>query len=83
MNLANQLTLVRIILVPLFMVFLLVRVPYGQIIAAGVFILAASTDGLDGYIARSRKQITNLGKIMDPLADNFRSSYFFSRIESS
>ena len=69
MNLANQLTLVRIILVPLFMVFLLVRVPYGQIIAAGVFILAASTDGLDGYIARSRKQITNLGKIMDPLAD--------------
>lgn len=69
MNLANQLTLVRIILVPLFMVFLLVRIPYGQLIAAIVFITAASTDGLDGYVARSRKQITNLGKIMDPLAD--------------
>lgn len=69
MNLANQLTLVRIILVPLFMVFLLVRIPYGQIIAAAVFIIAAATDGLDGYIARSRKQITNLGKIIDPLAD--------------
>jgi len=69
MNLANQLTLVRLILVPLFMVFLLERGPYGQIIATGFFILAAITDGLDGYIARSRKQITNLGKIIDPLAD--------------
>lgn len=51
------------------MVLLLVNIPYGNYIAAGVFILAASTDGLDGYIARSRKEITNLGKIIDPLAD--------------
>ncbi|WP_227766543.1 CDP-diacylglycerol--glycerol-3-phosphate 3-phosphatidyltransferase [Zhaonella formicivorans] len=82
MNLANQLTLVRIILVPLFMTFLLVRIPYGQFIAAGIFILAASTDGLDGYIARSRQQITNLGKIMDPLADKLLiSSALISLVE--
>jgi len=69
MNLPNTLTLIRIILVPLFMFFLLVKIPYGQFIAAAIFIIAASTDGLDGYIARKRKQITNFGKIMDPLAD--------------
>ncbi|MGI6678885.1 MAG: CDP-diacylglycerol--glycerol-3-phosphate 3-phosphatidyltransferase [Dehalobacterium sp.] len=70
MNLANKLTLARIFLIPLFMVILLTRIPkYGDVLAAIIFIIAASTDGLDGYIARSRKQITNLGKLMDPLAD--------------
>lgn len=69
MNLANQLTLVRIILIPLFMIFALSRMAYGQVIAAFIFLLAAITDGLDGYIARSRKEVTNLGKIIDPLAD--------------
>lgn len=69
MNLPNTLTLIRIILVPIFMFFLLVKIPYGQFIAATIFIIAASTDGLDGYIARKRKQITVFGKIMDPLAD--------------
>ncbi len=69
MNLANKVTLLRIILVPVFMFFLLTRIPYGQYIAAAIFIFAASTDGLDGYIARKRKEITNLGKLMDPLAD--------------
>jgi CDP-diacylglycerol--glycerol-3-phosphate 3-phosphatidyltransferase len=42
---------------------------YGNFIAAGIFILAASTDGLDGYIARKRKQITKFGKFIDPIAD--------------
>lgn len=51
------------------MIFLLTRIGYGEYIAAGIFIVAASTDGLDGYIARSRKQITKLGKLLDPLAD--------------
>jgi CDP-diacylglycerol--glycerol-3-phosphate 3-phosphatidyltransferase len=69
MNLANKLTLSRIFLVPVFMFVLLIRIPYGEYIAAAIFIIAASTDGLDGYIARKRKQITNLGKLMDPLAD--------------
>lgn len=69
MNLANKLTLSRIILIPIFMLVLLVRIPLGEYIAAGIFIVAASTDGLDGYIARKRKEITTLGKLMDPLAD--------------
>ena len=69
MNLANRLTLLRIFLIPVFMFFLLVRIPHGDFIAALIFIFASSTDGLDGYIARKRKQITNLGKLMDPLAD--------------
>jgi CDP-diacylglycerol--glycerol-3-phosphate 3-phosphatidyltransferase len=69
MNLANKLTLVRIILVPVFMFALLTKIPYGEFIAAGVFILAAITDGLDGYIARKHNQVTKLGKFMDPLAD--------------
>ncbi|NPV25997.1 MAG: CDP-diacylglycerol--glycerol-3-phosphate 3-phosphatidyltransferase [Firmicutes bacterium] len=69
MNLPNLLTLLRIFLVPVFMLILLIRIPYGEYIAAGIFILAASTDGLDGYIARSRHQVTRFGKLMDPLAD--------------
>ncbi|HZG14626.1 MAG TPA: CDP-diacylglycerol--glycerol-3-phosphate 3-phosphatidyltransferase [Candidatus Bathyarchaeia archaeon] len=81
MNLANRITLVRIFLVPVVMFFLLVRYKFGtfeigsihmtynELIAALVFILAASTDGLDGYIARKRKIVTNLGKFLDPLAD--------------
>lgn len=69
MNLANKLTLSRIILIPVFMLVLLIRIPFGEYIAAAIFIIAASTDGLDGYIARKRKEITNLGKLMDPLAD--------------
>ncbi|MDW7675759.1 MAG: CDP-diacylglycerol--glycerol-3-phosphate 3-phosphatidyltransferase [Bacillota bacterium] len=69
MNLANKLTLARIFLVPIFMFVLLTRIIYGEFIAAFIFVLAASTDGLDGYIARTRKQITKLGKFMDPLAD--------------
>ena len=70
MNLANKLTLIRIILVPLFLIFMVVEgIPYGTIIASIIFIIASITDKLDGYIARSRNQITNFGKFMDPLAD--------------
>lgn len=69
MNLANKITILRIFMVPVFMVFLLHQIPYGDYIAAFVFILAAITDSLDGYIARSRNQITTFGKFMDPLAD--------------
>lgn len=81
MNLANRITLVRIFLVPIVTIFLLVRVDlghlvigeysisYNQLCALILFIIAASTDGLDGYIARKRKIVTNLGKLLDPLAD--------------
>lgn len=69
MNLANKLTIARILLVPVFMIFLLNKIPYGVPIAAAIFIIAAITDTLDGYIARKKNQITNFGKFMDPLAD--------------
>lgn len=81
MNLANRITLARIFLVPVIMFFLLMKLDLGslvfleyeissnQIIAALIFIVAASTDGLDGYIARKNKIVTNLGKLLDPLAD--------------
>lgn len=81
MNLANRITVARIFLVPFILLFLLVRFDFGQftiaghettvseIIAALIFIIAAATDGLDGYIARKRKLVTNFGKFLDPLAD--------------
>ncbi|GFN31824.1 CDP-diacylglycerol--glycerol-3-phosphate 3-phosphatidyltransferase [Paenibacillus xylaniclasticus] len=81
MNLANRITLARIFLVPIIMFFLLVNmdvkpirfedfsITYNQIVAVLIFIIAASTDGLDGYIARKNKIVTNLGKLLDPLAD--------------
>lgn len=70
MNLANKLTMLRIFLVPIFLIFIAMKgIPYGTIIATLVFIIASLTDQLDGYIARSRNQITTFGKFMDPLAD--------------
>jgi CDP-diacylglycerol---glycerol-3-phosphate 3-phosphatidyltransferase len=69
LNLPNALTLVRILLVPVLVVALTVETPGGSEIAAAVFALAAFTDGLDGYIARSRQAVTNFGKVMDPVAD--------------
>lgn len=69
MNLANKLTLLRILLVPVFIIFLAPGIPYGKEIATAIFVLASITDKLDGYIARSRNQITRFGKFMDPLAD--------------
>ena len=56
-------------MLPVFLFFILENVPYGSFIAAGVFVLAAATDGLDGYVARKQQQVTTLGKLLDPLAD--------------
>lgn len=83
MNLANKLTIIRIALVPIFLFFITVdAIPNGKLIAAIVFIVAAITDKLDGYIARKRNQITNIGKFMDPLADKLLTiSAFVSLIE--
>jgi CDP-diacylglycerol--glycerol-3-phosphate 3-phosphatidyltransferase len=61
--------MLRIILVPVFLFFIAIKVKYGIYIATGVFIVAALTDTLDGYIARKRNQVTKFGKFMDPLAD--------------
>ncbi len=69
MNLANKLTVLRIILVPIFLICAMVNTTTANIIALSIFIVASVTDKLDGYIARSRNQITNFGKFMDPLAD--------------
>ncbi|WP_067617032.1 CDP-diacylglycerol--glycerol-3-phosphate 3-phosphatidyltransferase [Alicyclobacillus acidiphilus] len=81
MNLANRITLARIFLVPVVALVLLMHYDFwsftingqtttgSEIVATLVFLLAASTDGLDGYIARKRKIITNFGKFLDPLAD--------------
>jgi CDP-diacylglycerol--glycerol-3-phosphate 3-phosphatidyltransferase len=75
-NLPNILTLVRIIMIPFFMVILLLKLPggktyfaYQDVVAALIFVLAAATDGVDGYAARKLGQVTNLGKFLDPLAD--------------
>lgn len=70
MNLPNKLTLMRVIMIPFFIVFLLVPItPYDNWIALAIFILASITDFLDGYIARKYNLVTNFGKFMDPLAD--------------
>lgn len=70
MNLPNKLTILRVILIPFFLVALMVEaVPYGKWIAVGIFIVASLTDMLDGQIARKYNLITNFGKFMDPLAD--------------
>jgi CDP-diacylglycerol---glycerol-3-phosphate 3-phosphatidyltransferase len=69
LNLPNLLTLMRILLVPVVVVALLDATPSGSWLAAGVFALAAVTDGVDGYLARSRASITTFGKVMDPIAD--------------
>jgi CDP-diacylglycerol---glycerol-3-phosphate 3-phosphatidyltransferase len=69
LNLPNALTLVRILLVPVLVVALTVETAGGELVAAVVFAIAAVTDGIDGYIARSRQSITTFGKVMDPVAD--------------
>lgn len=68
-NVPNALTMLRIVAVPVIVVALLDGTEHGDVIAAALFALAALTDGLDGYIARRRKEVTTFGKLMDPLAD--------------
>ena len=70
MNLPKKLTILRIVMIPVFMAFFfLTMIPYNYFIAAIVFVLAAATDFLDGYIARKYHLVTNLGKFLDPIAD--------------
>jgi CDP-diacylglycerol---glycerol-3-phosphate 3-phosphatidyltransferase len=69
LNLPNLLTVLRIMLVPVLVVALLGNTPAGDVLAAVVFALASLTDFVDGYLARSRAEVTTFGKLMDPLAD--------------
>lgn len=69
MNVPNSLTLARILMVPILVVVMMTRVKNHEIIGVLVFWAASITDLLDGYLARRWKQITILGKLLDPLAD--------------
>ncbi len=69
MNTANKLTLLRVLLVPVYLVLWHLNFAWSGMAALAVFILASLTDLLDGRIARSRGLVTNFGKFMDPLAD--------------
>src|SRR5208337_5384394 len=75
MNLPNSITMTRIIMIPLFLWMLSPHFPWQgkngtqEILASILFVLASITDGLDGYLARKRGQITTMGMLLDPLAD--------------
>jgi CDP-diacylglycerol--glycerol-3-phosphate 3-phosphatidyltransferase len=69
MTLANKITLLRIILVPVFIIFTIPDEIWARFVAASIFVIACATDPLDGYFARSRKEISVLGTFLDPLAD--------------
>jgi CDP-diacylglycerol--glycerol-3-phosphate 3-phosphatidyltransferase len=71
MNLPNKLTVLRVIMIPFFLVFMLTDLmgETGKYVALALFIIASFTDFLDGYLARKYHLVTNFGKFMDPLAD--------------
>jgi len=68
-NLPNQLTILRVILIPAFLIFLYFDRPMTNVIAAIIFTIASITDFIDGYLARKYNIVTDLGKILDPVAD--------------
>lgn len=71
-NAANVVTVLRIVLVPFFALALVVDggdSPTWRLVATGLFVLAASTDRLDGWLARRSGRVTDLGKLLDPIAD--------------
>ena len=69
MNTANKLTMLRVAMIPLFLLVLYLGVPGANYWALAIFVIASLTDTLDGYIARHYNQTTDFGKFMDPLAD--------------
>jgi len=69
MNIANRLTLLRVALIPVFLIVLYWGFPYSQYVGLLIFIGASITDFVDGHLARSRNLVTDFGKFMDPLAD--------------
>ena len=69
MNGPTKLTLLRVALIPLIVLFNYLDNPWNTWISMAVFLMASATDGLDGYLARKNNQVTTFGKLMDPLAD--------------
>ena len=69
MNIANKVSMLRVFLIPLFILFVMYPMQGGRLIAAIVFILISFTDILDGYLARKMKIESSSGRIIDPLAD--------------
>lgn len=74
MNWPNRLTLTRILLAPVFMIFFLIEGVWPRLIALIIFVIAAITDMIDGWIARKYNITTGFGKFMDPLADKILTS---------
>jgi CDP-diacylglycerol---glycerol-3-phosphate 3-phosphatidyltransferase len=82
LNLPNTLTLSRIFLTPLLVVILLTRIDGKEIYGVVIFVIAALTDYFDGYLARKRNQVTDIGKLLDPIADKLLiTSAFISLVE--
>ena len=69
MNTANKLTMLRVVLIPVYLVLWHLDFPGNNYVALAVFIVASATDFVDGYVARHYDQVTDFGKFMDPLAD--------------
>ncbi|MCD7917731.1 MAG: CDP-diacylglycerol--glycerol-3-phosphate 3-phosphatidyltransferase [Clostridiales bacterium] len=69
MNLANKITMARVCLIPVFVIFCYWEFPYHRLAALAVFIIASISDYIDGRLARSRDMVTDFGKFMDPIAD--------------
>ena len=69
MNLPNKLTILRIALIPVFVIFMMIQAPLYQFLAMVVFGIASLTDLFDGYYARKHDMVTDFGKFMDPIAD--------------
>lgn len=77
MNLPNKLTVLRIIMTPLFMAAMVFNFPYHYAVALVIFVVASLTDMLDGKIARARNLVTDFGKFLDPLADKMLTTAAF------
>lgn len=77
MNLPNKLTILRIILTPVFLACLLIPFPHHMIVAAVIFVVASVTDAIDGNYARKHNLVTDFGKFLDPLADKMLTTSAF------